>query len=60
MKLPLAIVKARIRNWEIIAENRPDIRWCSGGIVGNRIRYYEKLHRKLELEQFFNVKLPDA
>ena len=58
MELPLAIVKARVRNWKIIAEKRMDIFCYGGGIIRNRIHYYKKLQRKLELEQFYNVKLP--
>ena len=57
MELPLAIVKARARNWEIILEKRMDI-FCYGGIITNRLHYYKRLQRKMELEQFYSVKLP--
>ena len=60
MNLPLAIVKARARNWEIIAKKRIDLFVYGKGIIGNRLDYYKKLQRKMELEQFFNVKLPDV
>ncbi len=60
MNLPLAIVKARVRNWEIIAEKRMDIFVYGKGIIRNRIHNYKKLQRKLELEQFYGVKILDA
>ncbi len=60
MNLPLAIVKARVRNWEIIAEKRMDIFVYGKGIIHNRIHYYKKLQRKMELEQFYGVKILDA
>jgi hypothetical protein len=58
MELPLAIVKARARNWEIILEKRMDIFCYGGGIITNRLHYYKRLERKMELEQFYSVKLP--
>ena len=60
MDLPLAIVKARVLNWENMRETRKDIRFDHLGLIGNRIHYYKKLLRTLELEEFYNVRLPHA
>jgi hypothetical protein len=55
---PLAIVKARINNWRKVYKEENYYTSLYMRMACNRIRYYKKLHRKIELEQFFGVKLP--